>query len=89
MQTTANAAQHAVQNSPLDVSNIAELRDLVTAAAKVFGWDVVPRVPAVQVYGDKVAVVCDEATRAELIEQRKRLMALQAGNERKVEASGG
>ena len=27
--------------------------------------------------------------RAELIEQRKRLMALQAGNERKVEASGG
>jgi hypothetical protein len=86
MQTAAKAAQQAIQNSPLDVSNIGELRDLVAAAAKVFGWDVVPRVPAVQVYGDKVAVVCDEATRAKLIEQRERLLSAKAVSQSATDA---
>ena len=68
----ASAEQAAEQ--PLPVQSVAALRDLVHAGAKLFGWDLVARGPSVSVSGDKVLVVCDEARRRELIEQRERLL---------------
>jgi hypothetical protein len=68
----ASAEQAADQ--PLPVQSVTALRDLVQAGAKLFGWDLVARGPSVSVSGDKVLVVCDEARRRELIEQRARLL---------------
>jgi hypothetical protein len=68
----ASAEQAADQ--PLPVQNVTALRDLVQAGAKLFGWDLVARGPSVSVSGDKVLVICDEARRQELIEQRQRLL---------------
>jgi hypothetical protein len=70
----------------------------VQAGAKLFGWDLVARGPAVAVYSDKTVVVCDEKRRAELIEQRERLLEAESegkvikcnggsNNERKTEAA--
>jgi hypothetical protein len=69
-------------DQPLPVQSVAALRDLVQAGAKLFGWDLVAPGLSVSVSGDKVLVVCDEARRRELIEQRQRL--LEAESEGKV-----
>jgi hypothetical protein len=62
------------------VSNTAQLRDVCLAAARLFGWD---GKPSVTYYGDvNTVVVCDEKRRAELIEQRQRM--LEAESEGKV-----
>jgi hypothetical protein len=39
MQTAAKAAADAAKKPPLEVSNTLQLRDLASAAAKLFGWD--------------------------------------------------
>jgi hypothetical protein len=39
MQTAAKAAVDAAQKPPLEVSNTSQLRDLASAAARIFGWD--------------------------------------------------
>jgi hypothetical protein len=84
MQTLLKAAQAVARKVPLDITNIAQLRDACLSAARMFGWD--GNIPAVQVYGEKVAVVCTEERRQELIEQHKRLLD-QGSEGRKVEAA--
>jgi hypothetical protein len=72
----ASAEQAADQ--PLPVQSVTALRDLVQAGAKLFGWDLVARGPSVSVYSDKTVIVCDEKRRAQLIEQRQRLLEAEA-----------
>lgn len=73
MQTVAKAAQLAAQKPAMDVTTTAQLRDLALTMAKLCGWD---GKPSVTYYGDdnRTVVVCDEARRRELIEQRQRLL---------------
>jgi hypothetical protein len=73
MQTVAKAAQLAARKSAFDVTTTGQLRDLALTMAKLCGWD---GKPSVTYYGDdnRTLVVCDEARRRELIEQRQRLL---------------
>ena len=74
MQTAAKAAANAAQQPALDVANVAQLRDLAAATARLYGWDV--REPAVTVNAEKAQVlVCDEATRQRLIKLREQIGA--------------
>ena len=52
---------------------MAQFRDACLSAARMFGWD---GKPSITYYGDdnRTLVVCDEARRRELIEQRQRLL---------------
>jgi hypothetical protein len=77
MQAVAKAAQLAAQKPAMDVSTTAQLRDLALTMAKLCGWD---GKPSVTYYGDdnRTLVVCDEARRRELIEQRQRLLVQEA-----------
>jgi hypothetical protein len=57
-------------------ANVAQLRDLAAATARLYGWDV--REPAVTVNAEKAQVlVCDEATRQRLIKLREELQGSQ------------
>jgi putative ATPase subunit gpP of terminase len=47
-RATAAAAEHASTQPPLEVHNPAQLRDLATSAARIFGWDKPLNGPAVQ-----------------------------------------
>jgi hypothetical protein len=73
MQTVAKAAKLAAERPAFDVTTTAQLRDLALTMAKLCGWD---GKPSVTYYGDdnRTLVVCDEARRRELIEQRQRLL---------------
>jgi hypothetical protein len=55
------------------VENVAALRDLTAALARVLGWD--KGQTSVTVHSDKTVIVCDESRRTELIAQRQRLLA--------------
>jgi hypothetical protein len=72
-QTLAKAVRALAEKEALPVENIAQLKDACLAAAKLFGWDGKAQ-PSVIVNADKAVVICDEARRNELIEQRQRLM---------------
>ena len=75
MQTLHKAAQAVARKAPLDISNMGQFRDACLSAARMFGWDGNAQ-PSVTYYGDdnRTLVVCDEARRRELIEQRQRLL---------------
>ena len=79
MQTVAKAAQLAARKPAFDVSTTAQIRDLALTMAKLCGWDGNAQ-PSVTYYGDdnRTLVVCDEARRRELIEQRQRLLEQEA-----------
>ena len=53
---------------------MAQLRDLALALVRLCDNGK----PAVTVYSDKTMIVCDEKRRAELIEQRQRLLEQEA-----------
>jgi len=69
------ASQAVARKDPLDITNMAQFRDACLSAARMFGWDGNAQ-PSVTYYGDdnRTLVVCDEARRRELIEQRQRLL---------------
>jgi hypothetical protein len=69
---TKAVEQAAKRKAPLAVENVAALRDLAAAFARVLGWD--KGQTSVTVHSDKTVIVCDEVRRAELITQRKRLL---------------
>jgi transposase-like protein len=79
MQTLHRASQAVARKGPLDISNIGQFRDACLSAARMFGWD---GKASVTYYGDdnRQVIVCDEAKRKQLIEQRQRL--LEAESER-------
>ena len=70
LQAVANAAKLVAKKPGLDVTTVAQLRDLASALVRLCDNGK----PAVTVYSDKTMIVCDEKRRAELIEQRQRLL---------------
>jgi hypothetical protein len=76
LQAVTNAAKLVAKKPGLDVTTVAQLRDLASALVRLCDNGK----PAVTVYSDKTMIVCDEKRRAELIQQRERLLALEAGN---------
>lgn len=75
MQTLHRASQAvAARKDSLDITNMAQFRDACLSAARMFGWDGKPSVTTY--YGDdnRKIVICDQAKRQELIEQRQRLL---------------
>jgi hypothetical protein len=88
LQAVTNAAKLVAKKPGLDVSTVAQLRDLALALVRLCdnGKSVVP----VTVNAENAQVIiCDEARRAELIEQRQRLLEQEAtqASGRKVEAA--
>ena len=83
LQAVTNAAKLVAKKPGLDVTTVAQLRDLASALVRLCDNGK----PSVTVYSDKTMIVCDEKRRAELIQQRERLLALEAGDERKKEAA--
>jgi hypothetical protein len=81
MQTLHKAAQAVARKDPLDITNMAQFRDACLSAARMFGWDGNAQ-PSVTYYGDdnRKIVICDEAKRQELIEQRQRLLEQEASS---------
>jgi len=73
MQTLHKAAQAVARKDPLDISNMGQFRDACLSAARMFGWN---GKASVTYYGDdnRQVIVCDEAKRKQLIEQRQRLL---------------
>jgi hypothetical protein len=74
MQTLHKASQAvAARKDSLDITNMAQFRDACLSAARMFGWD---GKASVTYYGDdnRQVIVCDEAKRKQLIEQRQRLL---------------
>jgi hypothetical protein len=69
LQTIRKAAQLAASKPALDVSTVAELRDLASALDRLCGGK-----PQVSIT-NQVGIVCDEATRMRLIKQREELLA--------------
>jgi hypothetical protein len=76
LQAVTNAARLVAKKPGLDISTVAQLRDLALALVRLCDNGK----PAVTVYSDKTMIVCDEKRRAELIQQRERLLALEARN---------
>jgi hypothetical protein len=74
LQAVTNAAKLVAKKPGLDVSTVAQLRDLASALVRLCDNGK----PAVTVYSDKTMIVCDEKRRAELIQQRERLLAGEA-----------
>ncbi len=70
LQAVTNAAKLVAEKPGLDISTVAQLRDLASALVRLCDNGK----PAVTVYSDKTMIVCDEKRRAELIEQRQRLL---------------
>ena len=79
MQTLHKAAQAVAKKDPLDITNMAQLRDACLSAARMFGWDGNAQA-SVTYYGDdnRKIVVCDPERRQQLIEQRQRLLEQEA-----------
>jgi hypothetical protein len=69
LQTIHRAAQLAASKPVLDVSTVAELRDLASSLDRLCGGK-----PQVSIT-NQVGMVCDEATRMRLIKQREELLA--------------
>ena len=69
LQTIHKAAQLAASKPALDVSTVAELRDLASSLDRLCGGK-----PQVSIT-NQVGIVCDEATRMRLIKQREELLA--------------
>ena len=66
------------EQNPALARNAQELQQLAGAMARIFGWASGSQ-PSVNYYGDvNTLVVCDEAKRKQLIEQRQRLLEQEA-----------
>jgi hypothetical protein len=79
LQAVTNAAKLVANKPGLDISTVAQLRDLALALVRLCdnGKPVAP----ITVNAENAQVlICDERRRAELIQQRERLLALEAGN---------
>jgi hypothetical protein len=79
LQAVTNAARLVAKKPGLDVSTVAQLRDLALALVRLCdnGKPVAP----ITVNAENAQVlICDERRRAELIQQRERLLALEAEN---------
>jgi hypothetical protein len=74
LQAVTNAARLVAKKPGLDVSTVAQLRDLASALVRLCDNGK----SAVTVYSDKTMIVCDEKRRAGLIRQRERLLAGEA-----------
>ena len=74
MQTLAKAAQAVAQKQPLDVSNMAQLRDACLSAARMFGWDGKPKTNVTVNTAVQTGVFLTEERRRELIAQRERIL---------------
>lgn len=73
LQAGTAAAERAAE-STLHVDNVKQLQQLTSSLARVLGWGNDSR-PSVNYYGDvNQVVVCPPERRAELIEQRQRLL---------------
>jgi hypothetical protein len=86
---TAAAEQARDRAVPLPVNDVQQFAQLTGALARVLGWGNDSR-PSVNYYGDvNTVVVCDEARRRELIEQRQRLLEQEArqASGHKIEAA--
>ena len=70
LQAVTNAAKLVAKKPGLDVTTVAQLRDLASALVRLCDNGK----PTVTVYSDKTMIVCDEKRRAGLIEQRQRLL---------------
>jgi hypothetical protein len=70
LQAVTNSVKLVAEKPGLDISTVAQLRDLALALVRLCDNGK----PAVTVYSDKTVIVCDEKRRAELIEQRQRLL---------------
>jgi hypothetical protein len=88
MQTLHKAAQAVARKDPLDITNMGQFRDACLSAARMFGWDGSAQPSGPTIYADKALIVCDEKRRAQLIEQRQRLLEQDATQAlgRKMEA---
>jgi hypothetical protein len=69
LQTIHRAAQLAASKPALDVSTVAELRDLASSLDRLCGGKTQVSIT------NQVGMVCDEATRMRLIKQREELLA--------------
>jgi hypothetical protein len=86
LQAVTNAAKLVAKKPGLDVTTVAQLRDLALALVRLCDNPVVP----VTVNAENAQVlICDERRRAELIEQRQRLLEQEAtlASSREVEAA--
>jgi hypothetical protein len=85
----AEATAVRSERFPVCAQDAQELQQLAGAMARIFGWASGSQ-PSVNYYGDvNTVVVCDEARRRELIEQRQRLLEQEAtlASSREVEAA--
>jgi hypothetical protein len=74
----ADATAVRSERFPVCAQDAQELQQLAGAMARIFGWASGSQ-PSVNYYGDvNTVVVCDEARRKELIEQRQRLLEQEA-----------
>jgi hypothetical protein len=86
LQAVTNAAKLVAKKPGLDVTTVAQLRDLASALVRL--CDNGKPVASVTVNAENAQVlICDERRRRELIQQRERLLAAENGNERKIEAA--
>ena len=77
LQAGTKAAEAARDAEALPVKDVQQLQQLTSALARVLGWGA--SAPSVNYYGDvNTVVVCDQKRRAELIEQRQRLLEAEA-----------
>ena len=77
LQAVTNAAKLVAKKPGLDVSTVAQLRDLASALVRLCD-NGKPVVPVTVNAENAQVIICDEARRAELIEQRQRLLEQEA-----------
>jgi hypothetical protein len=85
LQAVTNAAKLVAKKPGLDVTTVAQLRDLALALVRLCD-NGKPVVPITVNAENAQVIICDERRRAELIEQRNRLLALEAGKRKKEAA---
>jgi hypothetical protein len=69
------------------LSTVAQLRDLASALVRLCDNGTPMAALTVNAENAQVLLLCDERRRAELIQQRERLLALEADSGRKTEAA--
>ena len=77
LQAVTNAAKLVAKKPGLDVSTVAQLRDLASALVRLCD-NGKPVAPITVNAENAQVIICDEARRAELIEQRQRLLEQEA-----------
>jgi hypothetical protein len=75
---TAAAEQARDRAAPLPVNDVQQLQQLTSSLARVLDWGA--KAPSVNYYGDdnRTVIVCPPERRAQLIEQRQRLLEQEA-----------